>query len=554
MIIKCQPEPIVAYISMEVALDNRIKTYAGGLGVLAGDILRSAAIMQFPMAGVTLFNRDGYFKQAIAPDGSQKESPDKSDFLLLKKMPQTVAVYIGKEKVTVGAWRYLVKSESGFCVPVYFLDTDLPGNSPDSRKLSGSLYGGNEEYRLKQEIILGRGAIKMLEAIGHKKIEKFHLNEGHGALAAVELFLKSNRTNEKEKVKEVRAKCVFTTHTPIPKAQDIFSLPYLLGFQPDFPGHLRGLVINNEINLTITGLYFSSFVNAVSKAHHKTSHRLYKGYNLKWITNGVDSSFWTAPEFKTLFDQHIPGWRADNSLLEKASRIAPIEVWEAHQKAKQRLIEYINKEKGTRFDNDTFTIAFARRFAVYKRPEFLFDNLGRLLEINKTRKIQLVYTGKAHPGDMEGRELVKKISLYAKGLNPDVRLVFLENYDLDKARLLVAGVDLWLNNPLPPNEASGTSGMKAGHNGIPQASILDGWWIEGYRKGKTGWAIKERGGCDIYSLLEQEILPLYYEHPEKWRRLMVSTISGTASRFNTQRALKEYIRKAYRLKIAGPHS
>ncbi len=548
MTIESQPEPLVAYISMEIALENKIKTYAGGLGVLAGDILRSAAELKFPMVGITLFNRDGYFKQAISDNGEQKESPDKSEFLLLKKMPQVVTVNIGRENVFVGAWQYLVKSENGFCVPVYFLDTDNPKNTKANRDLCGSLYGGNEEYRLKQEIVLGRGAIKMLDAIGHKKIKKVHLNEGHGALAVVELFLNSRQKKEKDRLKVVRDICVFTTHTPVPKAQDIFSLPYLLSFQPDFPGHLPGLVENNAINLTKTGFYFSNFVNAVSKAHQRTAKGIYQRRDLKAVTNGVDSLVWTAPEFKTLYDKHIPGWRDDNSLLKKAACITPLEIWTAHQQAKRRLIRYINKEKGADFDADIFTIAFARRFATYKRPEFLFKDLGRLLEINKKKKIQLIYAGKAHPGDMEGRELVKEINRLARELRDNIKLIFLEDYDLDKARLLTAGVDLWLNNPLPPNEASGTSGMKAAHNGVPQASTMDGWWREGYRKNKTGWLIKEKTGDEIYDLLEKHILPLYYDRPEAWRQLMISTISLNAARFNTQRTLKEYIKIAYKIK------
>lgn len=547
--IKSQPEPLVAYISMEIALEDKIKTYAGGLGVLAGDILRSAANMKFPMAGVTLFNQGGYFKQTIAEDGEQKESPDKSEFLLFKKMPQTVKVNIGKETVLVGAWRYLIKDESGFCAPVYFLDTDLSGNTPENRRLSGALYGGNEEYRLKQEIILGRGAVKMLAAVGHKQIIKFHLNEGHGALAAVELFLNSNQAQEKNKIKEVRKKCVFTSHTPVAKAQDIFSLPYFLNFQPDFPGYLPKLVMNNEINMTRIGLYFSGFANAVSKAHQKTSGRLYQGFALQAVVNGVDSLFWTAPEFKILYDQHIPGWRAENSLLKKAEYIPPREIWSAHQQAKKRLLSYIAEQSGSEFNENVFTVAFARRFAVYKRPEFLFRNLGRLLEINKQKPLQLIYAGKAHPDDLEGKELVKKINLLAKGLGSDLRMVFLENYDLEKVRLLTAGVDLWLNNPLPPNEASGTSGMKAAHNGIPQASTFDGWWVEGYKKNKTGWKITEKTGDEIYDLLEKDILPLYYDFPEKWRGLMISTISRNAAYFNAQRALREYIKNIYRLHL-----
>jgi len=542
------PDPLVAYFSMEIALENKIKTYAGGLGVLAGDILRSAADRRFPMVGVTLFNRDGYFKQTIGKDGEQTIRPDKSDFLLLKKLPATVVVDIGKEKIIVGVWRYLIKGENGFKIPVYFLDTDLPENTAVNRRLSGALYGGDEEYRLKQEIILGRGGIKILQTLGHNEIRKIHLNEGHGALAAVELFLNSQQRTAKEKLKEIRNKCVFTTHTPIPKAQDIFSFSYLLSFQPDFPGQLAGLIKNNEINLTQTGFYFSGFINAVSKAHQREARKIYQNNRIKAVTNGVDSLFWTVPEFKELYDKHIPGWRKDNLLLKNAKRISGNEIWAAHQKAKQRLVEHVNEHSEVKLELDVFTLAFARRFAVYKRPEFLFQNLSRLLALNKERKLQLIYAGKAHPQDLEGQELVKRINRLAGELSQNIKLIFLKDYDLAQARLMTAGADLWLNNPLPPNEASGTSGMKAAHNGIPQISTLDGWWGEGYKKNKTGWLIKEKTKGDVYDLLEKEILPIYYGNPEKWRRLMISTISLNASYFNAQRTLKEYMRRAYKMK------
>lgn len=539
--------PLVAYISMEIALENNIKTYAGGLGVLAGDILRAAADLKFPMAGITLFNRDGYFKQVVSKDGAQLAMSDRSDFLLLEKLSPTVSVNIGQEKVLVGVWRYLIRSENGFLVPVYFLDTDLPGNTKKNRALCGSLYGGTEEYRLKQEIILGRGAIKMLTALGHESVQKIHLNEGHGALATIELFLNSKQPTDRKKIKEVRRKCVFTTHTPIPKAQDVFSLPYLLNYQPDFPGHLTGLAIKNEINFTRCGLYFSGFVNAVSRAHRERAREIYKTRQIKHVTNGVDSATWTAPEFKSLYDQHIPGWRSDNALLKKVRHIKGQEVWSAHQAAKRRLISLVNKQIGVKLDEDIFTLVFARRFAVYKRPEYLFQDLSRLLAVNKVRPMQLIFAGKAHPQDLEGQELIKKINVLVKQLSQNIKLVFLEDYDLDKAKFLVAGADLWLNNPLPPNEASGTSGMKAAHNGIPQLSIKDGWWPEGYHKHRTGWVINEKVDGDVYRVLEKEILPMFYDRPDKWRELMVSTISRNASYFNAQRTLKEYIKRAYRL-------
>ncbi|MFA5109271.1 MAG: alpha-glucan family phosphorylase [Patescibacteria group bacterium] len=543
---------IVAYFSMEIAVENEIKTYAGGLGVLAGDILKSAARLGFPMVGITLLNNKGYFEQKITSVGEQAEQPDSAyNFSRFKKLDQQVTVTIGSEKVTVGVWQYLVKGAIGFVVPIYFLDTDITSNSTANRQLSGQLYGGDREYRLKQEIILGRAGVKMLRALGYDEIKRFHLNEAHGSLAAVELFLNSEKKTDSEKIKEVRGQCVFTTHTPVSRGQDVFSLAYLKQFQPDFPDCLKSLVEKGEINFTFLGLYLSAFANAVSRQHRLTAQKMFPKYKIRAITNGVDSLFWTAPEFKKLYDKYLPGWRLDNGRLHLARKIPLAELRMAHQKNKKKMVEYINHKKSADFKKDIFTICFARRFAPYKRPEFLLSDLNRLLALRRVGEIQIVYAGKAHPQDMEGRELIKEIWMSRNKLAGKIKMVFLENYDLEQARLLTAGADVWLNTPLPPNEASGTSGMKAAHNGVPQLSTLDGWWPEGYKKNKTGWAIKETGDVgrrarsNLYDLLEKEILPLYYQSPEKWEKLRRSVISLNASVFNAERMLRQYIKEAY---------
>ena len=547
-----EDKKIVAYLSMEIAIASEVKTYAGGLGVLAGDILRAASDLNFPMVGLTLLNREGYFKQAIAPDGQQISSPDTSyDFSLLEKMNKEVTVEIGKEKVKVGVWRYVIKSGDNLGVPVYFLDTDIPGNRPTDRRLTGKLYGGDEEYRLKQEIILGRAGVKMLAELGYQDIKKYHLNEGHGALAAVELFLNYSHGSEEQMIKSVRQRCVFTTHTPLEKEQDIFSLPYFLEYQPDFPERLNGLVDKDKVNLTRVGLYFSAYNNAVSKRHQEVTQEMFPGYKIQAITNGVDSQSWVALEFKELYDRHIPGWQKDNKLLNKAGAIPLAELWSAHQKSKERLLRYVDTLSiGSGLKEEILTLGFVRRFAPYKRPRFLFTDISRLLEVQaKSGKIQIIYAGKAHPQDLEGRALIKQIWQLKKEMANQIEIVFLEDYDLDKARLLVAGVDLWLNTPLPPNEASGTSGMKAAHNGVPQLSTDDGWWPEGYKKDRTGWLIEETDENrknNLYDLLEKEILPTYYRNPEKWREMMRFAISVNAAHFNTQRVLGEYIVRAYK--------
>lgn len=543
---------IVAYISMEIALENDVKTYAGGLGVLAGDILRSAADLNFPMVGITLLNDQGYFKQKITAAGEQVERSDSAyDFSKLKKLPSQVTVNIGSEEVKVGVWQYLIKGRNGFEAPVYFLDTHLPGNSRANRKLTGQLYGGDEEYRLKQEIILGRAGVKMLRVLGYGKIKKFHINEEHGSLAVVELFLSSKKKADLQKIKEVRRQCVFTTHTPLLKRQDIFSLSYLLQYQPDFPKYLTELINNNEVNLTLVGFYFSGYINAVSRRQRITSKKMFPGYKIRAITNGANSLVWTSPEFQKLYDKYIPDWRAANSQLIKAAKIPLAEIRDSHQKTKRRLLNFINKRSKVKFKGNVFTLGFARRFVTYKRPEFLLADVKRLLAIQRRAgEIQIIYAGKAHPNDLEGKELIKQIWIAQEKLAGKIKIIFLENYDLKKARLLTAGVDLWLNNPLPPNEASGTSGMKAAHNGVPQLSTLDGWWPEGYVKNKTGWAIREKNQSNLYDLLETEILPAYYLQPEKWQKIMRGAISINASFFNTERVLREYIKKAYEIKEA----
>jgi starch phosphorylase len=469
---------------------------------------------------------------------------------LLKKLSTQIIVRIGEEQVKVGVWQYQIKGKNNFVIPVYFLDTDIPGNSAASRQLTGQLYGGDQEYRLKQEIILGRGGVKMLQALGYQQIKKFHLNEGHGALASIELFLNSSAQSRRAKIAAVRRRCVFTTHTPLRREQDIFSLPYLLRYQPDFPQSLPGLLTQGEVNMTVIGLYFSGYTNAVSRRHQAISQRAYPGYKIRAVTNGVNSLTWTAPEFKRLYDQYLPGWRVDNSLLAQAQTVPLVSLWTAHQQAKRRLLDYVNKSTAAHLSEKTLTIGFARRFTPYKRPEFLFQDARRLLAAQKKiGQLQIIYAGKAHPQDLEGRELIKRLWQFKRKLAAKIKIVFLEDYSLDQARLLVAGVDLWLNTPLPPNEASGTSGMKAAHNGVLQASTLDGWWLEGYKKNKTGWAIKENqrtGQNNLYDLLEQEILPAYYQQPLSWQRMMRWAISCNAAYFNTQRVLEQYIKGAYK--------
>lgn len=541
-------KPKVAYFSMEIALENEIKTFAGGLGVLAGDILRSASEKKIPMIGVTLLNKNGYFKQIINDKGKQEEFPDKSNYSKLSLLSHKIIIKISNDTVLIRAWKYLLKSGDGLEIPIYLLDSDWPENREKHRRLSENLYDGDLRKKLKQSIVLGRAGVKLLNKLGYKDI-KIHLNEGHGALAAVELFLNSKKTKNKDRIKEVKKRIVFTTHTPIPAGHDIFFGEFLLKYQPDFPKHVKGLIENDTINFTKLALFFSSYANSVSLKHQKVSQKMFPQYKIEAITNGVNSLFWTSEEFKELFNKFIPSWKENNSLLSRANKIPLNEIKEAHLKAKRRLINFIEEKKGIKFKDDVFIITFARRFAPYKRPSLLLDDLNSLKKINKqVGKIQIIYAGKAHPKDEVGKTLISEVNKRIKKISSEIKIVFLENYDLEMAKLLVSGSDLWLNNPVAPNEASATSGMKAAHNGVPQVSTWDGWWPEAYHKGKTGWTIKEKDETNnLYELLSKEIIPLYYKKPEKYLKICRQAISLNAAKFNTQRVIMDYLKKVYKL-------
>ncbi len=547
----------IAYFSMEIALENTIKSYAGGLGVLAGDTLKSAADLKTPMVGLTLLNNQGYFKQKINKLGEQEELPDSYNHKKFKKLAAETFIYIGRDRVQIRAWQYLIKGRGNFLVPVYFLDTNLSANLPKYRLLSSRLYGTEPEYRFMQEIVLGRGGVKILPLLGYKKIQKFHLNEGHAALATIELFKQSTARGLASKVKEVKSKCVFTTHTPVKAGHDIFPLSLVKTWQTDFP-KLPNLISHQELNMTKLALYFSSYVNGVALSHQKVSAKMFPGHSIAAITNGVHSLTWTSPAFKKLFDKYIPNWRDCNLSLRNAFNIPPREIWQAHQQSKKKLLEYVYKKQKVRLDLNTFTIGFARRFTGYKRSALLFHDMKELLRIHqKVGKLQIIYAGKAHPSDDNGKELIKFINQIKKEYQAKIPIVFLENYDMEIAKLMVAGVDVWLNTPLPPNEASGTSGMKAAHNGVPHFSTLDGWWIEGFINRKTGWAIGQRrstvnpkllnqqDAANLYNKLEFRILPRYYQTPNRWRETMRHTIAINASFFNSERMLQQYIQGAY---------
>lgn len=554
---------LIAYFSMEVALDNLIPTYSGGLGVLAGDTLRSAADLGLPMVGVTLLHRKGYFFQRLDPEGRQHEEPvawPVDD--LLQPAEGTCAVELEGRTVTIRAWRYSVAGAGGSSVTVVLLDTDVPGNGPDDRRLTDHLYGGDDRYRLCQELILGVGGLRMLRALGYNLVARFHMNEGHSSLLALELFaeeLERTPLDRDAAIGRTKARCIFTTHTPVPAGHDRFPLELarrVLGAARVNVLQALGCC-DTELNMTHVALTLSHHVNGVSKRHGEVSHSMFPNYPIGSITNGVHSATWTAPSFAALYDRYIPGWRSDSFSLRYAIKIPLEAVRQAHREAKQRMVAEVNVRVNAGFDGDVFTLASARRATAYKRPDLLFHDPERLRGLARQHGgLQLVFAGKAHPRDGEGKALIQRIIQWRKDLAPEVTIAYLANYDLAMGVMLTAGVDVWLNTPRPPHEASGTSGMKAAHNGVPSLSILDGWWLEGFVEGITGWAIGPQAGStaersdaddasDLYRSMEELILPLYREQGDGWARLMRSTIAFNASFFNTQRMLQQYVAMAY---------
>ena len=557
----------IAYFSIEIALKPEIPTYSGGLGILAGDTIRGCADRNLPIVGVTLLHRKGYFRQRLDSFGWQTEEPDSWKVEEhLEEMEPRVKIIIEGRTVFIRAWKYEVKGVKGATVPVYLLDTDMPENSEYDRTLSFYLYGGDARYRLCQEAVLGMGGVKILRSLGHVDIAQFHMNEGHAALLVLELMKEHAGKNGRDKIsmddlQAARHQCVFTTHTPVPAGHDQFPFEMVRKvFGETGLGGLEDVFFRDgKLNMTYMALAASRYVNGVAKSHGEVSRAMFAPYEIDSITNGVHVPTWTSEPFKELFDEHIPAWRDhtyDTFSLRAALNIPPEKVWEAHMRAKQKLIDYVNKKTDVRMENDVFTVGFARRATAYKRADLLFSDIERLKTISvKSGKFQVIFAGKAHPNDVEGKQLITRIFKAFDSLKTHVKGVYLANYNWETGALMTAGVDLWLNTPHPPMEASGTSGMKAALNGVPSLSVLDGWWIEGCIEGKTGWAIDPgqvdphtRSGKDagaLYDKLEKTIIPLYYNERNKYINIMSYAIALNGSFFNAQRMILQYVAKAY---------
>jgi len=547
--------PRVAYFSMEIGMKSDMPTYSGGLGVLAGDTVRSSADLGIPLVAVTLISKKGYLKQKIMSDGGQLESPEEWEpSKFMKLLPTTVTVKIGGRDVKVGVWVYDQESLAGGIVPVLFLTTDVKGNVEEDREITDFLYGGDEIYRLKQEIVLGMGGVKILEAL-NINVKKYHMNEGHSSLLTLEL-LKRNEMNP-GKVKNL---CVFTTHTPAESAFDKFSYDLALEvLGSEVPQEvLKKYGGKDRLNMTLLALNLSKYTNGVTEAHMVYSRKLFPGYHIREITNGVHSYTWTCQHFRELFDRHIPGWANEPELLVRVDAIPNEELWGAHVKAKKELLDFIRQRTGKGMDIDALTLGFARRATEYKRATLIFSDLNKLREATRQGRIQLVFAGKAHPKDELGKKMMEDLFGYIDRLKNEIDIAYLENYNMEMSAKLTSGVDVWLNTPLPPYEASGTSGMKAAHNGVINFSILDGWWIEGCVEGITGWGIglapdqvvseeekRNRELADLYGKLEYLIIPKFYEGRDNWISLMRNSIGKVAYYFNSHRMMRRYATDAY---------
>ena len=545
----------VAYFSMEIGLDASMPTYAGGLGMLAADLMRSAADKGVAAACVTICWQHGYMRQHIRADGTQSyENVDWNPSDHLHKLEPVVSVTIEGKEVKVGVWEYRIDSAE-HSVPVYFLDTNIEGNTPEDCAITEHLYGGDGVMRLKQEVVLGIAGVRMLRALGYEDVRTYHMNEGHAAFLTLELLKEREYKNE-----NVRSSCAFTTHTPVAAGHDVFPYDMAQRVVGDMlPWHIRDLAGQDALNMTLLAMHLSRYTCGVSRIHGAISRRMFPGESIDYITNGIHPATWACPEMQHLFDRVMPGWREHPLLLEQKCRdLPPEELWHAHQEAKSRLIAYVNQHTDRPFSQDVLTIATARRVVPYKRPELLYTNLDRLREVCGGR-VQIIHAGNAHPNDPFSQEVIQRIVERAKELKDSVNVVYLENYNPTLAKMLVSGTDVWLNTPTRQHEASGTSGMKACLNGVLNLSSLDGWWIEAFDiDPEAGWRIgplaealgpeeyRKIDAEDLYTQLQYEVIhEYYYKERKRWIRCMMRAI-GLIGRFNTHRCIDEYLEKAWK--------
>lgn len=558
----------IAYFSMEIALSPSLPTYSGGLGMLAGDTLRSAADTGAPMVAVSLVHRRGYFRQHLDAVGQQTESDVPwSPETTLPGAGKVITLQMQGRELLLRAWRFDVVGVTGHIIPVFLLDADVEGNDPWDRHLTDHLYGGDTYYRLCQETILGLGGIAILNALGCRP-EVHHMNEGHAALLAIGLLEEHLqgaplRDASEADIQAVRQQCVFTTHTPVPAGHDQFGLDQMyqvLGHDRATAIDRTGCLHNGLMNMTYIALRFSRYVNGVAMQHGKVSQDMFPSYPIHAITNGVHAATWLSQPFQQLLDTEVPAWRTDNQYFRSVYGIPAATIAATHRQGKLRLFLEVQNRTDQRFDPNVLTLGFARRVATYKRASLLFHNPARLEAIaEKIGGLQILFAGKAHPADNAGKGLIRDVFSAAANLNSSaLKIVYLENYDWELGALLTQGVDVWVNTPRRPYEASGTSGMKAALNGVPSLSILDGWWIEGCAENVTGWAIEDgeteaEEAASLYDKLENSIAPMY-GNPAAWAAMQRHCTAINGSFFNTHRMLAQYFGNSYYPSVATPET
>jgi glycogen phosphorylase len=547
----------VAYLSMEIGVDAHLPTCCGGLGVLAGDAIKGAAELSFPLVGVSLRHHKGYFEQKIE-NYQQKEILKRSNpFGVLRKRDEKIKVQIEGKDVTIGAEEYLIKNGHSNKVSIYFLDTRLNENAAENREISETCYWmgkpvtyeEHQRHRFKQEVVLGIGGVRFLEKLGYN-IKKYHMNEGHTALATLEIANRNNWDEEKTK-----KKFSFTTHTLVPAGHEVFPISLVKSILEDsFP--LEKIVKYGgqagSLNMTQLAMSLSDYQNGVSKKNAEAARDMFPGKNIDYITNAVHLGTWTSGSFKGLFDRHFPGWEENPEKLKDAMRLPNDEVWKAHLENKNILFDFIEDEYAVDLDRNVLTLGWFRRIAEYKRPLLIFSDKERLKRIG-SGKMQIIFAGKAHPRDGYGKEAIRQIHEESRIINGAVSTVFVENYGMELSPTLIAGVDVLLNTPRPPNEASGTSGMKALSNGVLNVSSWDGWIDEEFKtkEGAIGFAFGCQYETDVqdaqglYNVLEQKVIPTFYGKQERWIEMKKQSIS-LASYYNTNRMLKEYIERAWK--------
>ena len=601
----------IAYFSAEFGIHESVPVYSGGLGVLAGDHLKSASDLGVPLCGVSLMYREGYFRQYLNADGWQQERYPENDFFNLPLIPETrpdgtpltIGVQLPGREVFAKVWRIQVGR-----VPLYLIDCNIPQNRPEDRNITAQLYGGDQNTRIQQEIVLGIGGLRALKALGREPTV-CHMNEGHSAFCALERIrslMEEQGLDYATAFEAVKAGTCFTTHTPVPAGNDAFPPHMIETYLGDY---MRALKLdrsaflglgrqnprdeNEPFGMTVLAIKTSNTSNGVSKLHGQVSRKMWKNIwpglpevevPISSITNGVHTQSWISPEIGQIYDRYLGvQWEerpTDFDIWKRVDHIPDGELWRTHERCRERLVAFARsrlrlqlKRRGATpsevefadevLDPDALTIGFARRFATYKRGTLIFRHLDRLEKIlnDKDRPVQFIFAGKAHPRDNGGKELIAQVVQMARKAEYRRRIVFLEDYDMNIARHMVHGVDVWLNNPRRPLEASGTSGMKVCCNGGINLSVLDGWWVEGY-EGDNGWAIgsgeeytdltyqDEVESRSIYDLIEQEIAPAFYTRggdgvPRAWLKRMKRSISTNVPVFNTNRMVQEYADRCY---------